>query len=145
MRGPDITVVLPPGRYYIGDPGYVINKDHWKAFLESVDEQTRMTRFRGESCCVFQTQYGDGAYQDQGGNEYCVDSGLMAAVPEALMKDRTGMIIRVTGRSLECRVTNQGTLIFGDIRIETGNLQPTWEEEPEDEGFYDEEEEPPST
>lgn len=89
----DVTVgTLPAGKYYIGDPCYVIDERLWSDFCNVTmrgDEDIAMNGciidFQGHKCFVCATNSGDGTYTDQMQREYDVDSGLIGAIPMALV------------------------------------------------------------
>lgn len=87
---------LPPGEYYLGDPCYVIRDDgDWKRFLSHLGDGEKDTDgviidWNGHKCFVCATNCGDGVYDDQHGNEYPVDAGMIAAIPIAAVKRNQG-------------------------------------------------------
>ena len=85
-----------PGRYYIGDPCYVIrydapDGDNWAKLLELLEIEDGQNyrngdvEFKGERLWMHGTAHGDGGYVGSDGNEYVVDSGTIGVVPAALM------------------------------------------------------------
>lgn len=112
----DKRTTLPAGKYYVGDPCYVIDDDEWMDCLDATcylglyeDEQAmgaRKCNQVGEQLGVFScinddgdeflfaasgTQYGDGAYpcmkNDEAIGECGVDAGLIAAIPVDMIPD----------------------------------------------------------
>lgn len=80
MKKLDDKILAPAGRYYIGDPCYVI-KD-WSAACDSTQSGGKpIGRADGKEFVMLGTAYGDGGYPDQHENIYCVDSGTIGAVP----------------------------------------------------------------
>ena len=74
-------VTLPAGKYYVGNPCYHINNEKWSDYCDQVVfAQDKKTVFNGKNTCCFNTAYGDGCYQDQFGNNYGVDAGLIGVV-----------------------------------------------------------------
>ena len=72
-----MKIEVKPGTYYIGDPGHAVAPEEWEGFLEAM-----MTHVvDGWGAVVFFTPDGDWTYEDQHGNEYRVDSGLIGAFP----------------------------------------------------------------
>jgi hypothetical protein len=79
---------LPAGRYYIGDPCYVIDNAKWDEFLEPFwNEKPRggIFDFDGFQCATFYTKHGDGVYQlEPGGDSLPVDAGCIGCIPLSL-------------------------------------------------------------
>lgn len=78
------------GKYYIGDPCYVIGDKNgwsWDDVLEQTDYfrnfDGMITNSNGDSFHVAgaPTRYGDGCYVDSFGSEYMVDAGCIACIP----------------------------------------------------------------
>lgn len=76
--------VLPAGRYYIGDPCYVL-KDDWDKVCGYLERN--LIGCLGKTIFMACTAYGDGVYSDKKGNDYPVDSGCIGAVPIELIKE----------------------------------------------------------
>ena len=89
---------LPAGRYYVGDPCYVIPDETWPTFCKAMYPDGRGppkvgvfwlpdgTKYAG-----FTTKYGDGLYESYGKTEemFYVDSGSIACIPvDALPSDK---------------------------------------------------------
>jgi len=74
----DARIILPAGRYYIGDPCYVFG-DNWGRFLDTFD--AGKTEFDGLKFAACHTAYGDGKF---GG--FPVDAGMLAMIPEAMVQ-----------------------------------------------------------
>ena len=123
------TFKMPAGRYFVGDLCYVMHPQ-WEEFcdLTIVDNDCVDGQFvlkSGVKLTHFGTEYGDGRYPDQLGNEYPVDAGLIGCIlvddisdPKALMEG--GKIIDFP-TDFECSAQHGGTLNFGHIFIETGD------------------------
>jgi hypothetical protein len=74
---------LPSGRYYFGDPGYVLSDtDYDDVVMNGPGFYTNGKYIVG----IFKTAYGDGFYKDTKGYEYAVDSGTLAVIPVKLCK-----------------------------------------------------------
>jgi hypothetical protein len=126
------TTKLPAGRYIIGDPCYHIPGDQWPdviyqagAFADRT--WSNFTTFDGRQGTVvaFQTFEGDGLYKDLVGREFPVDSGLIGIIPFGDIDPReldlkSAHVIEFTA-PFTCRETNEGTLIFGYIEINTAD------------------------
>jgi len=74
---------LTAGKYYIGDPCYVIrDNDKWAKVCERMEHNPALqTSVLGLDIFLARTQYGDGTYTDRQNNKYSVDSGTIGAVP----------------------------------------------------------------
>jgi len=75
---------MPAGRYYVGDLCYVLH-DRWDEFCSLTCSGNRVLdgEFNladGTRFATYTTQYGDGTYQDETGNIYDVDAGLIGCV-----------------------------------------------------------------
>ena len=143
-KSPELVVVLPAGRYFIGDPCYVIPDDLWDEFCElSLDKGTAgqgtgVLQFHGHMMLAADTAFGDGTYTDQGGVEYGVDAGMLAVVPEALgnqtdegeMK-RLGNVVEFPSQFIAAACG--GKFNFGGIYIDTAPV----DEDDEDVDYSD--------
>jgi len=76
---------MPAGRYYIGDLCYVMDDDEWDQFCkitikgdECLDGEFEMPD--GRRFATYGTKWGDGEYQDNCGNSYGVDAGLIGCI-----------------------------------------------------------------
>lgn len=120
------------GRYYIGDPCYVItNEDEW----EEVGAQTgwfgsepfaaydeNLFLLKGKECWANPTAWGDGCYFSSDGDEYWVDAGIIGIIPVECIDDspefRGGYMFNTFDKSFEVWYDN-GVFHFGDIVIKT--------------------------
>ncbi len=136
------TFKMPAGTYYVGDLCYVMH-DRWDEFCSTTitGNECRDGKFAypdGVTTCHFGTYYGDGVYEDQYGNSYPVDAGLIGIIKVSDIKDETanlkdgdlGNIIEFHS-DFDC-YDDDGILHFGHIRINTKD-----EESDEDEENYD--------
>ncbi len=114
--------LLPAGKYYIGDPCYVI--DDWTTFCDVWFQQDPgVFDFDGHDICVFETQWGDGIYEASDGSMLGVDAGLIGAIPAVLMTIGDfdlGTEVDFDA-PFECRREPDGRLWFGDIHVMTGD------------------------
>ncbi len=116
---------LPPGTYYIGDLCYAI--EDWDAFckLTIKGNECIYGEFPWKTGKLWQhgTAYGDGCYEDQEGNEYGVDAGLIGVLPIEFA-DKTEYELSELGRvqefpnGLECSYED-GIFYIGYLRIDT--------------------------
>ena len=68
------------GKYYIGDLCYVMH-EKWTEFCHSTDNEGTLQKLSdNRSFWWHSTAYGDGNFNDQLGNEYPVDAGLIGII-----------------------------------------------------------------
>lgn len=142
--------MLPAGKYFIGDPCYVIRDEDWSDILDETrffglyatekammeddysakDEQNGIFKYKGHKLAASSTAYGDGEYHSNVGTKFSVDAGLLAAVPMALV-DMTayGDTLEKLGAFVEMEEDfdvdyNDGVITFGHIEIYTGDEDP---------------------
>ena len=95
--------MMKAGTYYIGDLCYVMH-DRWDEFcnLTIVGNKVLDGEFNlsdGTRFATFTTQWGDGTYKDELGNEYPVDAGLIGCIrvediaPEELANLESGRVV----------------------------------------------------
>ena len=95
--------MMKSGTYYIGDLCYVMH-DRWDEFcnLTIVGNKVLDGEFNlsdGTRFATFTTQWGDGTYKDELGNEYPVDAGLIGCIrvediaPEELANLESGRVV----------------------------------------------------
>jgi hypothetical protein len=87
---------LDGGKYFIGDPCYVIRDGDWQRFCEEFlfDCDKAYTGdgygvFDGRKVFAHGTAYGDGVYPATNNFEYGVDSGTIGAIPVELCDPAT--------------------------------------------------------
>lgn len=91
----DFELTLPAGKYFVGDPCYVIeDSDLWSKFCDKYFDYSEEhvstvsgAVINGHMVVASGTALGDGFYEDESGNGYSVDAGLIGLTPEALLKD----------------------------------------------------------
>ena len=136
--------ILPAGRYYIGDPCYVIPDEEWHSLLEHVNyfEGDGLFEYKGCKMAVYSTAWGDGLYPG-----YCsasnsfysfgVDAGLLGAVPEELVSEEAKgridskelwVVVEESG-SLVCWKEGRGLIHLGPLSIETDECADEEEDE----------------
>lgn len=138
---------LPAGTYIVGDPCYSFeSQEDWMGLLESGGLHDKpMPRImecevpeKGLSFVASGTAYGDGRYEDQFGNSYPVDAGLIGVVPtttgKTLDEDWKSHVIEFD--SPFTVAYEDGMIKIGHLKIETGDA-----EDYEDEDQYEDEEE----
>ena len=95
--------MMQSGTYYIGDLCYVMH-DRWDEFCALTCSGHRVLdgEFNlkdGTRFATFTTQWGDGTYRDELGNEYPVDAGLIGCIrvediaPEELVNIKDGRVV----------------------------------------------------
>lgn len=133
-------MILPAGKYYIGDPCYVLES---KSLDVVIDKMVIGTTFElnGHMMWGHFTQYGDGTFADQNGTEYPVDGAALAAVPIDLIENPEG---EEHGTVLEFENSfsvnySDGVFWFGGICIDTNRDVSNTEEDPDPmaDGGYD--------
>lgn len=73
------------GKYYIGDPGYVFDKN-WDLVLTITDDfKIKNPIFGFNNYLVGYTKNGDGEFSDNFGRNYSVDSSLLGILPIELL------------------------------------------------------------
>ena len=123
------------GKYYIGDPCYVVEKqDKWMELLEKTNYfKNEEQEYKGYPILAGSTAYGDGVYGDNEGRIYCVDAGLIGIMPIECI-DKKHDNIEDLGNIVEFEddfdvSIEDGVFEFGNILINT-----IWDEdEDEDE------------
>lgn len=134
--------MMPAGRYYVGDLCYVMHPQ-WDEFCaltisgHSVADG-EFTLKNGVRIATFCTMYGDGTYVDQFDGEYPVDAGLIGCIRVEDISDEEADLELGTIVDFEedFEVSSEnGTLYFGHIVIETGDTEDEYDEE------YDEDDE----
>jgi hypothetical protein len=157
------AAIIPPGRYFVGDPCYSAGYDDkaWQDWCVLVDSDPEVRHgdkellgglYSGFPVIGVHTEYGDGEYNDQEENKYPVDAGLIGVVPEELIIkmgvpyskfEGLGHWETFTGSTVVAR-GEKGLIHIGHLTIDT---DPEYEGEEDDEveswgddsGYYDEE------
>lgn len=128
-----VSTTMKSGEFFVGDLCYVLRM-HWEQVCDTIFENN--TGLQGafelneETFVSFFTMYGDGRYQDQLGNNYPVDAGLIGTISlESLEKlgythtfeylNKMGAVHKYD-EDFECSVDGEGCIRFGHITIETG-------------------------
>ena len=127
---------LSAGKYYVGDPCYVIPDERWSTFCNAMyPEKNKPPKVGvfwlpdGHKYANFNTKYGDGMYESFGKTQqlFYVDSGSIACIPvDALPNDKLetakGNIIDFDTSFLVAYDPEYGTIIYDDLYIRTGWL-----------------------
>ena len=125
------TEVLPAGNYYVGDLMYAANESlEWLSdALWTADRGTPHYftspdgKYQG---CAMRTALGDGVYEDQDEDTYCVDSGSLGAIPVDAVDPEDHEYLKGLGFFIQfdepftCHYSDEyGICSFGDINIMT--------------------------
>lgn len=148
-----VELTLPAGKYFIGDPCYVIADEKWDEVSDQMfpgivghpDYENHDIVVDGIHFFAYSTAYGDGLYDDFDNFKYPVDSGSIGAVPFELVSKREGESLEDYGRIIEvdqplrCIRDENGTFIFvsGDLRID---IETGFEEYDDEDEEYDNDE-----
>lgn len=114
---------LPAGKYYIGDPCYVIDDEVWGEFLDPFwsSRPAGVFDFDGHTCACFNTAWGDGQYKlEPIGDWLPVDAGIIGAIPAVLCTRggaHDGAMVEFD-EPFTCQAVN-GKLYFGEYSVET--------------------------
>lgn len=133
----DSVINVPAGKYWLGDPCYVVREDEWQGWLQAADSREEWYVLwaptpSGTWVLGLTTQWGDGAYRDEDGFDYPVDSGLIGLVPFDYSPDYSRNAWSravVFGDHVRCFIDTKGTafregphvLTFGHVRIDAGD------------------------
>lgn len=123
-------MILPKGKYYVGDPCYIFNKSWDEICTMLFDEGSNLlTELYKKPVFIDSTAYGDGIYYDQFSRKYYVDAGLIGCLPISLLRKDSkqtissvqkheGMHIIDFKEDFEVSCYN-GVFQFGEIIIDT--------------------------
>lgn len=77
---------IKSNKFYVGDICYVLNEDLYQNIWGGkYDFKDGVIDFGANQVLVHGTRYGDGCYEDNQGNTYSVDAGVIGVVPEELI------------------------------------------------------------
>jgi hypothetical protein len=127
------AIIMPAGKYYVGDPCYAVPNDRWMEWLEAADYENErrflLADLDGYDCLGIGTAHGDGCYEGDDGNEYGVDAGLIGVVHEEVGKKGSTLYacqLVEFPEDFTCTYEeDEGTIVLGHIRIKTD--PPLWE------------------
>ena len=131
--------MMPAGRYYVGDLCYVMHPQ-WEEFCDitisgpSVEDGEFELK-NGVRFATLCTLYGDGTYEDQFGNSYPVDAGLIGCIRVEDISDETADLTlgNVVDFEEEFEVSSDnGILYLGHIVINTGDEEDDYFDDDED-------------
>lgn len=130
-----LSVHMPAGTYFVGDPCYAVPDERWMEFLRLADPDVfgeNPTRTDGGVSRILNaeldghpvlgigTAYGDGEYEDQDGQTYPVDAGLIGLVDIGLAQASGTALgsVATFDRPFECSYKD-GKIVLGHIVIDT--------------------------
>jgi hypothetical protein len=132
-------MTMPAGKYYVGDLCYVMTDEEWEEFCGITIDGTKCLdgEFQlsdGRKFATYGTAYGDGTYQDEDGDSYSVDAGLIGCILVSDIKANNydnllelGCIEDFDSPFVTCggRGTKNwnGVIQFGHIMIETNPIE----------------------
>ena len=120
------------GKYYVGDLCYIVSDANWDLIIDKtgcfgLSDKASDGWFegafehKGRKCFLGSTRWGDGAYYDDKGREYFVDSGSLGIMPVEILDLPHNFdyahIINFE-KDFSC-VEVSGHFLLGDIEIET--------------------------
>jgi len=144
MRYEKVSAEFPAGEYYIGDLSYVMH-DEWKEVCDLTIKGNNLINGAfnlsdGRRFFLAMTAYGDGEYQDNLGNTYGVDAGLLGiiATKDISQEDQKNVTDGVVHDFYApfSVIAESGIFDFGNVCIDTA-----WEPEDEDDEYFDPDEE----
>jgi hypothetical protein len=136
MKIKRVEVLVPAGKYAIGDPCYAVANDDWDGLLKSCNYFQNPIGYVEDGVqafpvLAFSTKWGDGSYRGTDGKVYDVDAGLIGLVPVEIITDFADCEFITFDKDTLCVNDGTGKLRFGHITIDT---DPSDEEE-EDENY----------
>lgn len=78
-----IQTTLPPNKYYIGDPCYVLSDDVYDNVFGPLYNKG-IYEHNGHKFAIGATACGDGIFKDNKKRRYCVDAGVLSIIPYEL-------------------------------------------------------------
>jgi len=127
---------FPAGKYYIGDPCYVVPEDKWMSLLDETgffglpklvptgffDDGVFL--YNGKKCFATSTKYGDGSYEirndyDEYIDSVMVDSGSIAIMPIDALENPAVAWIDIKQSFIVYE--DNGIFYFGEFIIDTAN------------------------
>lgn len=124
------SVIMPAGKYYVGDPCYACPDERWLEWLKAANFEDEgrylAATLDGHALLGIGTMYGDGSYLGSDGKDYPVDAGLLGLVPVEVA-DITGykdMEIVEFPDDFTCTWDDSGVITLGHIEIDTNPDDP---------------------
>lgn len=144
--------MMPAGKYYVGDLCYVMHPE-WDEVCDLLFagrkdggcNEGEFTLKDGRRFAIFNTLYGDGLYPSNIGRNLSVDSGSIGCIllddirdadaNEAKMNSLGAIVDFTTDFVTDGDSRNTGTLQFGRVIVETGDLEMEYDPEYDEEEF----------
>lgn len=127
-----ITNLLPPGKYYVGDPQRVFSVESWNGILRATNyfRRDQPTMIRGRQLWGMHTATDRRLFTDQNGVEYLTVVGILGAVPIELIENPEGeehgtVIDAPNGMVVSY---DEGVFRFDDIIIDANEPDTTFGE-----------------
>lgn len=125
---------MPAGKYYVGDLCYVMHPE-WDEFCDltisghaCLDGEFNLKD--GRRFATYGTLYGDGVYRSTLGTMHSVDAGLIGCIRVEDIRDPVATDAHMKGLGAIIEFTEpfntgslEGTIMFGDVEIETGDME----------------------
>ena len=131
---------FPAGTYYVGDLCYVLH-EVWDEFCDLTIKDREcldgiFTLADGRRFATFQTAWGDGEYQDQYGNRYGVDAGLIGVISAHDIDWEYPGNFSGGGNVVEFTEpfsvgASKGLIVIGHFKIDTDPEDEEWEDDEE--------------
>ncbi len=131
------TFNIEGGKYWIGDPCYILSDEDYDAMIDSQRENfdhggyDYQYELRGHTITVLHTAHGDGEYPSVLGY-VSVDSGQIAAVPYDLIRNHDPNELATLGATVSLpegeAYCENGELFFSNISILTEWPEEDYEE-----------------
>lgn len=144
--------MLQPGRYWVGDPCYVLDGGNgwdWQKLLDQTNyfglmdnegncrprwAQAGEFELKGMRMAASPTLYGDGCYETDNlnGRRLGVDAGLIACIPEEMLPNGEGTDLGefvVIREPFTVFFSEKGVIQFGPVKVYTGGIEEDTEED----------------
>lgn len=123
---------FPPGRYYIGDPGFVLHSDDLRVvftqlilvnqFEPGAKESSHILKTKSyvepdDRFWITKTPSNQGTYYDQEGRGYGFDWGIFGVVPEKLveLKDQYSNNVFEFTEWFDCYIENEKVVVGNKV------------------------------
>jgi hypothetical protein len=132
--------MMMSGTYYVGDLCYVTSNEEWREICdltinarEIIDNEFELSD--GRKFALFSTPHGDGEYSSDVSTSHSVDSGTIGCILKSDIKcnnynqdylESLGAFINFE-KDFCVGTTEEGTIMFGHVYIETGNVYDDYE------------------
>ena len=125
-----ITFNINSGKYWIGDPCYILNEQVYDEMIGNIGENEFDYQYEvnGHTITVLHTDHGDGSYLSDRGY-ISVDSGQIAAIPFDLIADQPEAMLQLG--VFETLLAGEAYNDNGELRFSGFSVFTAWEEEEE--------------